>query len=141
MKQTSQEFLTEKMRNNSDEFKSRFMLDILFGYFQEVAEYICEKMFINVAFWYSNSKKTEVHIDVVELSKEFGEQIIMPWLAGWHERNKRVSVKAPHLKYLKNNAARIIIPLTVEEKDVLRASSAYDDMAKKLAIDHIKEGR
>ena len=144
MKETSnydiQAALSEQLRNNSDSFKSRFMLDILFGYFEEVSRYVCDKMFTDFAYWYPNNANTALQIDVVDISKEFGEEVIKPWLAGWHERNKRMSAKAPYLKYLKNNTARIIIPLVAEEKNVLRSTKKYEGELIKQKDEGWKEG-
>ena len=126
-KKTIYEIWNSRMIDNSDAFKDRFMLDMLFNYFRDVSRYVCDKMFTDVVYWYPNTKQTAVYLDIVELSKEFGEEVIKPWLAGWHERNKRMSAKAPYLKYLKNNTARIIIPLTKEEKGVLNSVRDYEE--------------
>lgn len=88
-------------------------------YFAELVEYLCEKSFatdiINVCPGHWRAK-----FYVKNTSKEFGEQVIMPWVVAWSKRNRFCGIKLPRAEYKEvENCMILIVPLAIEETVVM----------------------
>jgi hypothetical protein len=92
-------------------------------YFAELVEYLCEKSFatdvITVCTGHWRAK-----FYVGNVSKEFGEQIIMPWVTAWSLRNRPFDIKLPRAAYREEeNCMILIVPLASQETVTLELTT------------------
>lgn len=94
-----------------------FVLSAVFTYFTEVTKYLCEKTFTDSLVWTPSKKYNQISTTVPNVSKEFGQQVIEPWLLAWSDEHRGgTRIKAPYLKYHdKSGTATVVIPLTLFE--------------------------
>jgi len=104
-----------------------------FTYFVEVTKYLCEKTFTDTLVWVPSKKYYQISATVPNISKEFGQQIIEPWLLKWSDEHRGGNKpKAPYLKYNKNSGVTtVVIPLTLFEGNCLMSDAKIEQYLEK----------
>lgn len=110
------------------------LLSVLFPYFEKVFDYLCEKCFVESLTWIPSSKRGQVSVEIPNISKEFGQQIIAPWLIQWSTKFRGDDTKVPYLRYnVKYDIATIVIPLGPKEQAYLKQDARYEAALKRWA--------
>ena len=85
-------------------------------YFGDVIKYLREKSFASEITYYCTDHWT-IEFLVKDVSKEFVQQVIKPWVANWSERVRPQDVGVIRYKYDLGSWVVISIPLAASEID------------------------
>ena len=106
---------------NYDPIRSFWRLCKSCGYMQELIGYLKEKTFerYEVIFW-TNASDDEVYCVFDNVTTEYMQEIIIPWMWGWSTRNRNLAgCGLPYADYIHNNKIKLIVPLTREEQMIV----------------------
>ena len=68
-------------------------------YIAELGEYLREKSFYYLDTYLSGDQDTESCVSIPNVTPQFGNSVILPWILKWHAQNRGDSVAAPTVKY------------------------------------------
>ena len=84
-------------------------------YFGELLKYLCEKSFAtDIIYIFPQHWVAEFYVG--NISREFGQQIVEPWIAAWTQRHRPFDIKPPHVEYKEiENVMILTVPLASAE--------------------------
>lgn len=118
----------------SESFVSKHLMSMLFPHFEELFGYLCEKSFANSLTWIPSRKLGQISVEVPNITKEFGQQVIIPWLIQWSNKFRGDNIRVPYLRYnVKHSCATVVIPLVPKEHNFLKQDARYEAALKRWA--------
>lgn len=90
-------------------------------YIAELGEYLKEKAFYSLDTSLSDDLDTGSCISIPNITPQFGDAIIVPWILRWHAQYRSGSVKAPIVRYdLEKTEMHLTIVFSPSEIEVVK---------------------
>jgi len=111
----------EAMERRENPVRAGWRLLKHYAYVSELYQYLNEKTCgsENVVFW-SNTTEDLLYYVFTNISKEYMEKIIFPWIREWSCRNNRQTC-IPNIKYIHDDKIQLSIPLTDDEQVIVKS--------------------
>ena len=119
----------EAMERRENPVRAGWRLLKHYAYVSELYQYLNEKTCgtEEIIFW-SNTTEDILYYIFKNISKEYMEKVILPWIWEWSKRNERFAFALPYADYIHDDRIKLNIPLTDDERVIVKSAERLEGM-------------